>query len=259
MREDSLEEFEAVFEHASIPVLDVKKVTFERILVVLQGTALDRSAARLATYLAGRFGGTATALYREESAWAAVESGGLTPGMARVEGPFQSTPELLGQISMARPDLVLFPVNAGDDGGVMDEIIRFADPPVLLIRDEVAEPERVFGRILHSLTGNFQQSENFNCPFSLVKPSGEILLLHAIEQSEIEDVNEALLSTSITSSEGAKLLDALSHHGERFLKGVVLSMREEPVGVSYRIVVGSVEEQVNRASRRILPDRGRLG
>ena len=56
MRERSLEEFESIFERASIPVLDIEPVRLARVSAVLEGHPLDASILSLASYLKAGFG-----------------------------------------------------------------------------------------------------------------------------------------------------------------------------------------------------------
>ncbi|MGB0716950.1 MAG: hypothetical protein ACPGXK_13795, partial [Phycisphaerae bacterium] len=51
---------------------------------------------------------------------------------------------------------------------------------------------------------------------------------------------------TIKRTEGQDLLEAMSHHGERFLKGVVLSMRDAEVEVNYRIAIGQIGDLVGK-------------
>ena len=55
MRENSLDEFESIFERASIPVLDITEIRIARIAAVLKNDPLDASVVALAGYLKERF------------------------------------------------------------------------------------------------------------------------------------------------------------------------------------------------------------
>ncbi|RMF83748.1 MAG: hypothetical protein D6744_04140, partial [Planctomycetota bacterium] len=103
MRDRAIDEFEAVFERSAIPVLDIQPLRLERLSVVWSGDPLDDSARRIANCLEARFGA--------QTRWhAPVE---LDPA-AQVNMPsecerFHSTAELVGQLTLARSQLVLLP------------------------------------------------------------------------------------------------------------------------------------------------------
>jgi len=124
----------------------------------------------------------------------------------------------------------------------LDALVECATPPVLVIRRPVNEPASVFGKILHGLTGNFQQTRNFSYSFSLAEPGGSVLLLHAVAENELADVRAALKSApGVTDRGSQEVLAGMSQHGERFLKGVGGAMRDDTFEVSYRLTVGDVE------------------
>ncbi len=50
MRDRSLDEFESIFEQASIPVLDIEDVAITRVGVMVKGQALDAVVLKLAAH-----------------------------------------------------------------------------------------------------------------------------------------------------------------------------------------------------------------
>ena len=115
----------------------------------------------------------------------------------------------------------------------------------------IGEPADVFRKILHSLTGNFQQTQNFAYSFTLAETDAALLLLHTIDSGELADVRDALLvSPDIAEKSGDELLESMAHHGERFLKAVVAASRKRPFEVTYRLAVGDVVPTVGRELER---------
>ena len=249
MRERSLDEFESIFEQASIPVLDIEEVALPRMAAVLKDDPLDTSILDLAAYLKTRFQAEVQvhwpAAMGADRAGKAARNRGLEPA----PDPFASTAELVGQVSIGRNRLILLPEPESESRRVLDldALVEGTAPPILVVRQPIREPGAVFRRILHGLTGNFRQTQNFSYSFTLVEPPGAILLLHAIKEEELQDVRDALrVSSDITEETGEDLLDSVAHYGERFLKGVVAASHTAPYDVSYRIVIGKLIETVRR-------------
>ncbi len=245
MREDSLEEFEAVFQKASIPVLEIQKVNIQGIAVVLADYALDNSILDIAAHLKKRFSSKVTLHWPDSMNKDVVKKSADAHGAEPAAQPYGSHAELIGQIAIGKSNLVLStePDETKRRSAELDALVESATPPVLVIRRPVNDPASVFRKILHSLTGNFQQTRNFSYSFTLAEPGGGVQLLHAIEDHEMEDVREALAGApSITDRNSVEVLAGMSQHGERFLKGVVAAMRDDAFDVSYRLAVGDVEE-----------------
>lgn len=253
MREKSFDEFESLFERSSIPVLDIRDVPIRRVSLVLHGTPLDESVIAVAGQLRDRFAPEFD-LHRRDSpeALAAVESA-KAAGIDGDEHVFAGTAELVGQVSIERSQLVLFPVPEVEDLRLIDlaAFIRGAAPPILIIRRPIPDAGKVFSRILHSLTGNFQQKQNFAYSFTLASDGAELLLLHTIDRDDIQDVREALqLSAAVESESADEVLEQMAHHGERHLKGVVAAATSRPFNVSYRLAVNRVVDEVMAELRR---------
>ncbi len=241
MRERALREFEAVFEQASIPVLDIQEVTLRKVSVVVKGIALDASVLKLGDYFRERHGATVVTHWVDGFPEAVDDA--RHRGMEVLEQSFASTAELVGQVSIAKSQLVV----VGEHEEVAQRVVDFDDlvvgmkPPVLVLRKEIDRAEDVFNRILHSLTGRFRQTQNFAYSFSMVPTGGRVMLLHMIDENELADVREVLEGEgSIDDVERATLLERLAHVGERYLKGVVASQRGKQYDVAYRLGVGDV-------------------
>ena len=243
MRERSLEEFESIFERASIPVLDIEPVRLARVSAVLEGDPLDASILSLASYLKERFGAEVLLHYSKQVDADEARAIANRHEFQPAEAPYDSEIELSGQITTAATELVLLGVPAGqEDRGVsLDPLVRETLPPILIVHRPVGEAETVFRRVLHSLTGNFQQTQNFAYSFALVAASGELVLLHTIDATELEDVRDSLqVSPEISQRGEAELLESLTHHGERYLKAVVTASRDLQCDVRYRLALGEV-------------------
>ncbi len=249
MRDRAIEQFESIFERASIPVLDIREVVLKRITVVLKGTTLDESILRLARYLRTRFGATARVHWPAALDAAMVAEVARTHELEQTEEPFGSTVALIGQIALAHSQLVLLPEPEDEAARVVDvnALVSGSAPPVLFVRRPIDEPRAVFRSILHSLSGNFRQTQNFSYSFALVEDDGKLLLLHALDRDDIGAVREALhVTTDLSDASEEQVLENLARSGERYLKGVVAASREKPYTVSYQLRLGNVVEIVQR-------------
>lgn len=248
MRERSIDEFESIFEQASIPVLDIKRVSLSRLAVVAMGGAVDETAAGLARYLHGRFGcGVATFCPSGRSADAVTTRLELDDIKTEVRG-FSSTAELVGHISIARSQLIILPLDDDEATVDLDDVVEGTRPPILLMRRPTGEPQRVFERVLHCLSGNFQQTQNFEYSFTLAAPAGSLILFHVVAQAELDEVRATLrLAPDIQSKSHGDLIERLAKHGERYLKGVVAAARDEPFDVTYRLTIGDIAPAVHAA------------
>ncbi len=243
MRERSLDEFESIFERASIPVLDIAPVKLARISTVLTGGPLDASVLAISEYLKQRFSAESALHWGPgitgEDALELANRRQLQPAQKE----FRSAVELAEQVHGAGAELILFPVIEDDEARVvtLDELVEQASPPVMILRSPVVDVAAVFQNVLHSLTGNFQQTQNFAYSFALVEEGGHLLLLHTIDESEVDDVRQSLRVSPETSQRSAdEILESLAHHGQRYLKAVVAASRRLPCEVRYRLELGEV-------------------
>jgi hypothetical protein len=251
MRERSLDEFESIFEQASIPVLDIREAALTRISVVLAGSALDVSILALAGDLQKRFDSEVRVLPPAGVDLSEARTTAGKHGFAIGDETYASNVDLVRQVRGSQTHLVLLgdPEDVGALGFELDldALVEDTDPPILIIRKAIEDPTVVFTKILHSLTGNFQQTQNFTHSFTLVTDKGELLLLHVISDDQVDDVRETLqVSPEIADRTGGRLLANLAHHGERYLKAVVAASRKEPFDVRYRLAVGDVVATVRR-------------
>lgn len=267
MRDRSIDEFESLFERASIPVLDIRDVPITRICAVIKNDVLDDSILSLARYLKERFDATVNVLHPSGVDTGSLRDAARKDGFAWSDDPFSSTAELVGQISIGKSQLVLLPEPKDESARSskptlptskpalpvvdLDAVVTGTTPPILTVRSPISDPQAVFGNILHGLTGNFRQTQNFAYSFTLAEDHGRLTLLHAIEDSDVQDVRDTLqLSPDIAESAGDDLVEALTHHGERYLKAVVAAARERPFDVSYRLAVGEIVALVQGELKR---------
>lgn len=253
MRDRSIDEFESVFERASIPVLDIDGVRIDRVCAVTKNDVLDDSILAIAGYLKERFDATVEVRHRADGDSAKLRETVTNRGFVWSDDPFRNTAELVGQISIGKAQLVLLPEPKDESARFvdLDAVVTGTTPPILAVREPVSDPKAVFSNILHGLTGNFRQTQNFAVSFTLAEDHGRLALLHAIEKTEVRDVRDTLLlSPHIASSEGDDLVAALTHHGERYLKAVVAAARQRPFDVSYQLAVGDVVALVQAELKR---------
>ena len=248
MRERAIDQFKSIFERASIPVLDIRELELRRISVVLKGHALDESAVKTARHLQQRFQAAIHVHYPAGAASAAAELASQT-GFVLAAGAFESTAALIGQVALAQSQMVILP--EPDDVGARvvqaDDLVKGSAPPVLLLRRRVDRPEGVFRRVLHSLSGRFQQTENFSYSFTLVMDDGTLQLLHAIDRDDIAAVREAMrVAPEVSDQDEREILEQMTRHGERYLKAVVAASRAYSYEVTYRLRLGDVVTAVQQ-------------
>lgn len=252
MFENSIDEFESFFERASIPVFDIPHIELKNLAVVLDGSSVDAAIGAIARYLVDRFGAQAwiypeTGVDPAHAKWVG-EHFGLGPIDTRHESPA----DLAAHLNSQPCGLVLLSESGGDDrdAAMLDELVAGARAPVLIVRGPVADPQSLFTNVLHSLTGNLEAIENLAYSFTLVEDSGTLMLLHTVNDDELNEVRDTLrVSKEISAEKGDAFLENLKKHAERYLKGVVASSREEPYTVSYHLRVGDVIESVEREIR----------
>ena len=146
-------------------------------------------------------------------------------------------------LEASESQLILFSETSSEDesGAELDALVEALAAPVLIVRQPLDTPARIFEHVLHNLTGSLKQIRNLAYSFSLVADEGELTLLHVIAAEELEDVRDTLLvSSEISRHEGANLIHHLKHHTERYLKGIVASSRTEPYEVNYHLSIGGV-------------------
>jgi len=249
MRERAIEQFESIFERASIPVLDILEPSLRRLSVVLTGDQLDKTLVRTARYLRGRFESEVQVHWSDAGGHEAATAAGRSDGFTLETSPFESAAALIGQIALTHSQMVLYAAPENEDKRIAeaDALVKGVAAPILLIRRPIAEPPAVFRAILHSLSGNFQQTENFSYSFGLVEDGGALRLLHTVDPGEVAAVREAMkLTTDISEEDEQDVLDELTRRGERYLKAVVAASREQPYEVNYRLGVGDIVEAARK-------------
>ncbi len=251
MREGSLDEFESIFEQASIPVLDIDEVVLRRVDAVLVGGTVDASILSLAAYLEKRFRSEVTVHYPRGPDVDEMRDTAAQHGHDAAKEGFASTGDLIQFVRGSETDLVLLAAPTTAESGMarvdLDALVEETTPPVLIVQTAIEEPATVFTNVLHSLTGNFQQTQNFTYSFTLAEDGGALFLLHVISGGEVDAVRETLkVSPAIARQAGGALLGNLAHHGERYLKAIVAASRERPFDVRYRIALGDVVSTVRK-------------
>ncbi|MEK6234652.1 MAG: hypothetical protein N2C14_08060, partial [Planctomycetales bacterium] len=193
MRERSIDEFEAIFQKASIPVFGVPEVKINRVSAVLKGDALDASSVSVATYLRDRFNAEGLLHWTERAERRVAAELAAAHQLQLCPEPFQSTVDLAEQVVQADPQMLLLPEPADLDFRVvrLDDLVEKVTAPVLILRTVIDQPAEMFRRVLRCLTGNFQTTRNFAYAFKLTEPDGVLELLHTVADTEIADVKDA--------------------------------------------------------------------
>jgi len=249
VRDHSIEEFESLFSKASIPIFDIPKIEFRRVALILTGASLDAVVLQAGKYLHGRFGAAFSVHWKEAVDADMIESISQRPAFTLEPHPFTTETSLIQQVASSVCQLVVFPFDVNDASPVVSatRLIEDLAPPVLLM----TSPFREFTKTLHCLTvGDIENIRNFAYSFNLVETNGELLLLHVIEESDIEQVAQALqVSPKISEKGGDELLRNLKEHAEQYLKGMVASRRDHCYEVNYRLAVGGVLPEVQSGLR----------
>ena len=242
MKERAIDQFEALFERASIPVLDIDEIRLRRLSLVLADNELDASLIALAKLLRERFQLVVHVHWPRELASCPIESRASLECVPAVTG-FESAAALIGQIALVHSQLVLLADAelGGTQPGRLDELVAGTAPPVMVLRQPVEKAAAVFANILHSLSGNFRQTSNFAYSFTLVDDRGRLRLLHVVDQADVTAVREALqVAGDVSNDDEREVLERLTHHGERYLKAVVAASRDLPYEVSYCLRRGEI-------------------
>ncbi len=250
MKERSIDEFESIFERASIPVLDIENVALKRASAILKGEPLDDTILLLASYLKKRFAAEVDVHFPAARDGEMVLKAARDRGLEPRTYPFVSTAELVGQVSIGRRQLVVMAEPVDESARVVDidALVEGTAPPVLIVRQTIDKPAGVFANILHSLTGRFQQTQNFAYSFTLAERNARLELLHTVDQSEVEDVRDALqVSPDISERTGKELLESLALRAERYLKAVVAASHDRPFDVTYDLALGEVVPTIRAA------------
>jgi len=153
MRERAIEQFESLFERASIPVLDIREIPLKRISLVLKGDPLDESMLLLAAYLKGRFNADVRMHWSPAANEALLAVAESTHGFTPAAGPFESTAALIGQVAIAHSQLVLIPEPEDETARVVDadRLVEGTAPPILLVRRPIDERQLSADRELRVL------------------------------------------------------------------------------------------------------------
>ncbi|MCH7960396.1 MAG: hypothetical protein IID08_09700 [Candidatus Hydrogenedentes bacterium] len=252
MYESSIDEFEALFERASIPVFDLPHVALKSIAFIPDGSDVDRSCVALLSSLKDRFGAEVQ-VYRDPCVDSEYTATLATEHSFKVAGESSSTSAALAvALNDGGHDLVVLTGTGTTerDVAMLDELVQHAYAPVLVVRTPIETPKAVFTKVLHSLTGNLESINHLAYSFSLVEDGGALMLLHTVEHRELDDLRDTLrVSKEVTARDGEALLEDLKHHAERYLKGVVASARDEPYAVDYHLRIGDAITAVERELR----------
>jgi hypothetical protein len=249
----SLDEFESIFEKASIPVFDLPGLELSNCSIVLRDGVLDGSILSLAGYLKARFSCTV------QLHWPSILSGEKADRLATENGlksfgsPYTSTEEMAGQIDPGECQLLLFSEAIHEENRIveLDRLVELVSVPILLVKAPVEDPSSLFRRVLHCLSGNPENIKHLFYSFDIVEPKGMLHLLHTIDESELDDICRVLrASPDVVTQSRNDLLRALEQHAERYLRGAVAATEERSYEVDYTLAFGNVLETVKKELSR---------
>lgn len=249
MRDRSIDEFESIFEKASIPVFEIPDVEIKNISAVLKGDPLDGAAIALAEYLKDRFAAEVLLHWSHRADRREVMALAERYEFQPAAQAFADTRQLIGQVDQADSHIVLLPEPSREEDRLLDldPLVEELEPPVMILRSQIENPRQCFARVLRVLTGKFQHTRNFSYAFALTEPKGLLELLHTVHEEEIADVRGALsVSPEVPDEVGEDLLQEIARQGERYLKGVALSGKAQPFEIRYRVLVGHVLDLVQK-------------
>jgi len=271
MDERALNEFESVFEASVRPRVDIAPIAWTRIVVALDGSDRDASGVAAAAHLARRVKcpvhllATRAALEGEDeaalrsalderlvAARAQVEEAGLElDGRVAVGSPGEV---LLAELESAPTSLVVVPTPHGGQtpdattlGSTVDHLLRVADTPALLVKAPIAEPAKVFERLLAYLPGGFEVGPHFSIPFGLVEPQGELELMHVVNADEVHRYAAAFQVTADGDDEASKaaaMIRGIEAQMTALLRAAVAQVRDEPFECRSTVTQGNPVQQV---------------
>ena len=270
MDERSIDEFESLFESAIRPSVEIEPVEWTRILVSLDGSDRADAATAVALHLAQRvkvpvrFLSTLRMWQGEDQAatkktlqeWldaalrkasdAGVQASGITvhghPGDAIVtEAESEPCSLLIAPTPYGEEDLS----DRTTLGVTVDYLLTKLEVPMLLIKEILDNPEQVFAQILMYIPGSFEIGPHFSIPFGMVETSGQLELLHVVEEADIRRVAQALeITPDIDSGKSESIERSIEAHMEHLLGEAVKEVRNESYTCQSVVEVGNPIERV---------------
>ena len=270
MDERSIDEFESLFESAIRPSVEIEPVEWTRILVSLDGSNRMGTATAVALHLAQRvkvpvrFLSTLRMWQGEDEAtskktlqeWldvalrkasdVGVQASGITvhghPGDA-----------IVTEVESEPCSLLIAPTPHGEDdlldrttlGVTVDHLLTKLEVPMLLIKEALDNPEQVFAQILMYVPGSFEIGPHFSIPFGMVEASGQLELLHVVDEADIRRVAQALeITPDVDSSKSESIERSVEAHMEHLLGEAVEEVRNESYTCRSVVEIGNPIERV---------------
>ncbi len=252
----SIDEFESLFEAAVRPSVSIEPMEWSRVLVALDGSSRADAALQAGLVLAAReqlplvlLAPVANeerrpALQQQlEASLAAAEARGVAAtGSCEAGDPRE---QLLS--ALAEPtSLLALPTPFGSGqaadslGTVVDALLTASDTPMLLCKQTLSAPEKLFQHLLVYVPGGFEVGPHFSIPFGLVAPSGQLDLVHIVNQAEIERVASALeLDPSASTTDSHSLAHALELQMQQLLGEAVARVVDMPYSCRSRVATGA--------------------
>ncbi len=203
----ALDEFETLFEQAVEPAVAIEPVSWQTVLVGLDGSPRSEAALAAGLALARREQLPLRLLApvppgearepRERQLRAALktaEEAGVAAEGACAEGaPAALLIAALESCSLlALPAPFGSPPQADSLGTVIDSVLTATDTPLLLCKQALPAPERLFARLIVYVPDGFEVGPHFSIPFALVAPDGVLDLVHIVDSAQIAHVAAAL-------------------------------------------------------------------
>lgn len=251
----SIDEFESLFEAAVRPSVTIEPMAWSRVLVALDGSERAEAALQAGLALACReqLPVRLLAPVPDEEHRPAIEQQfhkALEAARAReveVSGSCElgdAKEQLLAELAAPTSLLALpTPFGRGQDpaslGTTIDALLTATDTPMLFCKQSLSAPEQLFSRLLVYVPGGFEVGPHFSIPFGLVAASGQLDLVHIVNQAEIERVASALeLDPSAATTDSSSLARALEQQMEHLLAEAVADVAGMPYTCRSRVATG---------------------
>jgi len=157
-----------------------------------------------------------------------------------------SAKKILTQDKKEKPDILLIPSPYNRDpeenslGIIADNVVKSTLTPVMIIKDKVAKPKKLFSNVLTYVPGNWGAVEEFSISFKLVENGGNLQLLHVIESDTLQNLKNAIeITPGLGSDElGAKIVENFKKEISDLMDEAVLQSKHEPFTVKSHIATG---------------------
>ena len=261
------DEFASIFKGALKPHIKIKEVKPEKILLILDDSDQAESLRIIAYRMRERFNSSIIILAHKLKNSLKKKWQQKMPYVRIMSLEKVTAKDLLHHIKKVKASLVMIPVKSEveeelEEGGfdnVADDLMRKSTTPLLLLKEPVKDPSKVFSRLLTYVPGTWGAVEEFSWSFTLTEDiGGSLELLHVIEEDTIQQVEGALeLSSTVnTDSSKSEVVENFKKSIQDLFEQAVKKSRTEPFEVKTHITIGDpvkvCKDHVNKQKATLL-------